>query len=144
MKKIVLILIAAYLLITAVGAIDTASVLTWDENKIIVNYSVNKTACPSGCFLKILHDDFGYPVCWFDFDISDKLEGTIKTAPIETRMDIKKYQWYVSIESKEDRMSGFEYNPPKAKLLSIFKLTLDKMPKVITADPKYKLTEKAR
>jgi hypothetical protein len=121
----------------AEAAVGTATVITWDENKIIVNYNVGGATCAQGCFLKILHDDYGYPICWFDFDISDKLKGTIETAPIETRMEIKRYTWYVTIEPKENRMIEFD-DPSKIKLPPIFKLTADKMPKSITADPRYK------
>jgi hypothetical protein len=121
----------------AEAAVGTATVITWDENKIIVNYNVDGATCAQGCFLKILHDDYGYPICWFDFDISDKLKGTIETAPIETRMEIKRYTWYVTIEPKENRMIEFD-DPSKIKLPPIFKLTADKMPKSITADPRYK------
>ena len=78
----------------------TANVLEWDENKIVINYTVNESACTNGCVLKVVHDDFGYPICWFDFDISDKLSGIIVTSPAESNMEIYRYGWYVTIESK--------------------------------------------
>jgi hypothetical protein len=75
-------------------------VLEWDENKIVINYTVNESACTNGCVLKVVHDDFGYPICWFDFDVSNELSGNIVTSPAESNMEIYRYGWYVTIESK--------------------------------------------
>jgi hypothetical protein len=121
---------------TVSSALGTATVLTWDENEIIVDYNIDRAMCPQGCSLKILHNNYGYPICWFDFDISNKLKGTIETAPINARMNIKKYNWYVTIEPKED-INAFRLNSKRVKAAPIFTLTQDKMPGVVTKDPKY-------
>ena len=78
----------------------TLNILEWDENKIVINYTVNESACTNGCVLKVVHDDFGYPICWFDFDVSNELSGNIVTSPAESNMEIYRYGWYVTIESK--------------------------------------------
>jgi len=110
--------------ITSYSLNTTVNVLEWDENKIVINYTVNESACTDRCFLKVLHDDFGYSTCWFDFDISNKLSGTIVTSPAESNMEIYRHNWYISIETR-GLFTDMEQN-----FTRIFSISSDMMPVV--------------
>ncbi len=137
MKKLLLIFVGLVLLIScASAAFNNASILTWDENKIVVNYDVDYDKAYNGYFLQICHDDFGYPVTYFDFDMEGKQKGTIETEPLQTYMKIKDYHWYVRLIEKED---GFDMEKKSVKE-PFFKFDKNKMPS-ITTDIKYKPTK---
>jgi uncharacterized protein YxeA len=137
MKKLLLVIVGLVLLVScASAAFNNASVITWDENKIVVTYDVDKDIAEKGYFLQICHDDFGYPVTYFDFDMEGKQKGTIETAPVETYMKIKDYHWYVRLIEK-DVGSDMEDMEKKIVKEPFFKFDKNKMPSV-TADIKYK------